>query len=162
MSEFVNELLIRVQADQKMRKDALAGQNQWDETVDKDNTEYLRKLVKAHGWPATSAVGPEASQAAWLLAQHADHDPEFQAYCLDLMKSLPEDEVSLANIAYLEDRVRVNKGQPQLYGTQFYGQGESFGPRPIDDIEELDARRMTVGLEPFNDYDARMREMQKT
>lgn len=65
------------------------------------------------------------------------------------MKSLPEDEVSSANIAYLEDRVRVNHGLPQLYGTQFYKEGELFGPRPIEDIANLDARRAAAGLEPF-------------
>ena len=157
----MNELLSRSQLDQKMRNDTLAGQVQWDENIDKDNTEYLRKLVEAHGWPTKSTLGPEASQAAWLLAQHADHDPVFQVYCLSLMKALPENEVNPVNVAYLEDRVRVNQGQMQLYGTQFYEEEGFFGPRPIDDIGNLDTRRMAVGLEPFSDYEARMREIQK-
>jgi hypothetical protein len=161
MSELVDELLSRVQADQKMRNDALADRIEWDETVDRDNTEYLRKLVETHGWPMQSDVGTDASQAAWLLIQHGDHDSAFQAHCLSLMKALPANEVSSAHVAYLEDRVCVNQGQPQLYGTQFYQEGDFFGPRPIDDVENLEARRKAAGLEPFSDYEARMQEIQK-
>lgn len=131
-SDIIDQLIRRAAADQKMRNDAIAGKAQWNASVDKENTEFLRKVIKAHGWPGISSVGHEVAHAAWTLAQHADHDPAFQTHCLELMKSLPEDEVSSANIAYLEDRVRVNHGLPQLYGTQFYKEGELFGPRPIE------------------------------
>jgi len=118
----------RSKLDQKMRNDAMSGKTEWDSAVDIENTNYLKKLIKKIGWPTTSAVGRVASQAAWLLVQHADHDPKFQDNCLKLMKKLPRDEVSLINIAYLEDRVRVANNKPQLYGTQFYQEGDSFGP----------------------------------
>jgi hypothetical protein len=42
-------------------------------------------------------------------------------------------EASPAHLAYLEDRVRVNAEQPQLYGTQFSVIDGQFGPRPIQD-----------------------------
>ncbi len=157
----VEELLERSRKDQKMRISAKEGKAEWDSEIDKDNTEYLRKLVEQEGWPSISLVGEEASQAAWLIAQHADHDPEFQSRCLEFMKALPDNEVNPANLAYLEDRVRVSKGYPQLYGTQFYEGGDFFGPRPIEDIDELDNRRRAVGLKPFKNYEARMRELQR-
>jgi hypothetical protein len=37
-------------------------------------------------------------------------------------------------MAYLE--VRVNAGQPQLYGTQLAVTGGEFGPRPIEDTRQ--------------------------
>ncbi len=83
--------------------------------------------------------------------QHADHDPEFQAECLELMKALPTGEVRLSNLAYLEDRMRVNHHRPQLYGTQFYQEGEHFGPQPIEDEANLEGRRQAMGLESFED-----------
>ena len=90
---------------------------------------------------------------AWLLVQHADHDRTFQRTCLYLMKMQAADEVSLANIAYLEDRVRVEEGRSQLYGTQFYvDEAGKFGPRPIEDLDHVDERRQVVGLQPLSDY----------
>jgi hypothetical protein len=68
-------------------------------------------------------------------------------------------EASPANLAYLEDRVRVNARRPQLYGTQFEGAGEEFGPAPIEEPHSLDQRRAAVGLQPFAEYQAHMRDL---
>jgi hypothetical protein len=151
------ELLNRSQKDQDMRNRAIErDMSQWDSSVDEQNTAYLETLVETSGWPTISAVGPEASQAAWLLVQYADHHLDFQAHCLELMKALPQGEVSPRNIAYLEDRVRVAKGEPQLYGTQFYKEGDDFGPRPIEDEATLEERRAAMGLETFEANKQRM------
>jgi hypothetical protein len=91
--------------------------------------------------------------------QHADHDPLFQAHCLELMKNMPSGEVKLSHIAFLEDRVRANGKQPQLYGTQFYKDGDYFGPRPIEDITGLGERRLKMGMETFTEYEALMRQL---
>jgi hypothetical protein len=56
-------------------------------------------------------------------------------------------------------RVRKNAGLPQIYGTQFTVSRDGFGPYLIDDPENLDRRRAAVGLEPFADYEARMRTL---
>lgn len=58
---------------------------------------------------------------AWLLIQHADSDVEFQQYCLELMeREVESGGVAKSDVAFLTDRILVNKGKPQLYGTQFY------------------------------------------
>jgi hypothetical protein len=157
-NEIANGLLDRLKIDQEMRNNALESgdTSQWDSSIDEKNAAYLKDVVRRTGWPTISAVGQEASQAAWLLAQHADHDLNFQAECLALMKSLPASEISQANIAYLEDRVLVARGKQQSYGTQFYTQDGALRPRPIQDEEGLEARRATMGLETFTDYRQRM------
>lgn len=48
--------------------------------VDADNTAWLVAIVTQHGWPGLSEVGEEAAVAAWLLAQHADGEPESQRF----------------------------------------------------------------------------------
>jgi len=103
----------------------------------------------------------EVSQATWLLAQHADHDLQFQLRCLELMKTLPSGDVSLQNIAYLEDRVRVAQGRPQLYGTQFIREGDNLIPQPIQDEVDLDRRRQAMGLESFESNMRRISERDK-
>ncbi len=99
---------------------------------------------------------------AWLLVQHADHDRAFQKECLDLMKSLPPDEVHVSNIAYLEDRVRVGEGRPQLYGTQFHlDEQGNFGPFPIEDPENIDQRRKAMNLGTLAKYTHQMEQIRK-
>jgi translation initiation factor 6 (eIF-6) len=93
-------------------------------------------------------VGKEASHLAWLIVQHADHDVEFQEKCLKLMKQkLKEKKIDPIEVAYLTDRVRVNKGKKQIYGTQFYlNKNGKLIPRPIYDKKNLDKRRKKLDL----------------
>jgi hypothetical protein len=70
-------------------------------------------------------------------------------------------EASPRFFGYLEDRIRVNSGQPQLYGTQFidHNDGNGLQPRPIEDRDGLAARRAAVRMEPFEEYEATMHEI---
>lgn len=158
--ELAAELLNLATADQAMRNHAMQT-GEWDSAVDARHTARLKDIVFRHSWPTVSLVGSEAAAAAWLLVQHADHDPDFQDRCLSLMTHLPCSEVSATDRAYLEDRVRVNTGRPQLYGTQFHGAGATFEPRPIEDPQRLDERRGCVGLGPFAQYQAEMTALDK-
>ena len=55
--------------------------------VDRENQAWLKENVERHGWPGRSLVGVDGAHAAWLLAQHAEH--EFQRDCLRRMKECP-------------------------------------------------------------------------
>jgi hypothetical protein len=172
-----SELLRRTEADQKARfalikwmrehgTSSLAGAKTLDaeqqgklqeltarvQKADKENTSWLRDVVKAHGWPTISLVGDDGAKAAWLLVQHADADTKFQRRCLDLMGKLPENEVSQSNIAYLTDRVRLAEGKKQVYGTQFMQEDGKWKPRPLEDEANVDRRRAEVGLPPLAEY----------
>jgi len=90
--------------------------------------------------------------------QHADRDPELQRTFLEALRGAVADgEASPGNLAYLEDRVRVADGRPQLYGTQFTVTNGELRPSPIEDPQRLDERRAEAGLDPFAVYEARMR-----
>ena len=143
-----DEIIKMSEVDQKMRKSG-----QWDSSVDVENTRRMKEIIEQIEWPTRSKVGRHASDMAWLLVQHADHDHEFQKMCLALMKAQSAGDVKTGNIAYLEDRVRVGEGRPQLYGTQFYAdEAGNFGPRPIEDPDNVDERRKAVGLQPLSEY----------
>lgn len=152
------ELRAMVEADQDMRQKNLQDDGVWDESVDKRNTETLREIVAKIGWPTRSKVGEEGMQNAWLLVQHADRDVDFQTRCLELMKAESMEEVDQKLVAYLEDRVRVNQGKSQLYGTQFIDRDGTFGPRPIEDEEHVDERRAEKGMEPMKEYARKLHE----
>lgn len=166
--ELRRELLRRRDEDQRVRQlvsppkgqhiarlpDEVAAE--W-QRVDEDNTQWLGDLLTTRGWPARTPAGEDGARAAWLLAQHADRAPALQRAFLDALRgAVGQGEASPAHLAYLEDRVRVHAGQPQLYGTQFTVTSGTFQPCPIEDPPRLDERRAAAGLEPFAAYEARM------
>ncbi len=124
--------------------------------VDAENTAFMKGVIAKHGWPGKSLVGAEAAAAAWLLVQHADHDPEFQTQALEHVKTaFKTGDATGQQLAYLTDRVLLKQGKKQLYGTQFVGMGADAKPAPIEDEANVDQRRKEVGLPPLADY-ARM------
>jgi hypothetical protein len=154
------ELLARCEEDQRVRHRFLADRSRElagdMHRIDEANTRWLSELVAERGWPGKTLVGEDGAHAAYLLAQHAD--PEPQRVFFPLMRSAAEaGEASRKDLAYMEDRVRIRNGQAQLYGTQFISNAEGFGPQAIEDPENLDRRRASVGLGPFAEYEAQMR-----
>ncbi len=134
--KLTQEILTMARLDQAVRKSG--GEIT---VVDQKNLTRMKQIVSDFGWPTISLVGKKASHMAWLLVQHADEDLKFQKHCLNLMKeAIKKKEVMLPDIAYLTDRVLVNQGKLQIYGTQFY--------KPIKDWQNLNARRIRMGLTP--------------
>ena len=118
--------------------------------IDLSNTRRMHQIIAQYGWPGKTLVGPIGEQAAWLLVQHADHDPAFQKDCLSLLaETIKEDQSALSLFAYLTDRVRMHDGLPQVYGTQLRG---DFEPFTIEDEDHVDERRAKAGLSPLAEY----------
>ena len=120
--------------------------------LDSANTTWLRSAVASRGWPRPSVVGPDAAQAAFLIAQHAP-DHAFQEEVLKLLEPLATaGEVSGQDFALLSDRVAVHAGRPQLYGTQASIRDGRVVLHPIVDSSGVDARRARLGLPPLAVY----------
>lgn len=153
--EIAEAILAMAQFDQLYRKRYLMERKagsllQWDHDMDKKHTEKLKQIVQRIGWPTISLVGTEASNGAWLLVQHADHDLAFQKSCLALMMDLASNEIDPANVAYLTDRILMSEKKPQIYGTQFYyDQSQKPELHLIEDRPNLNKRRASIGLEPI-------------
>lgn len=87
--------------------------------ADSLNYFHLRNIFQKYGFPNFDLVGQTGSNNFWLLMQHQDLHPEFQDEVLIKMKEEADKEkASMINYAYLLDRVKVNTGQLQVYGTQ--------------------------------------------
>lgn len=126
---------------------------------DDANTRWLKDVVARDGWPRISAVGERSANEAWLLVQHADHDPLFQLEALRLMEPLvAEKEVSSRNYAYLYDRVMLKLAGKQRYGTQFTCVDGKWAPQSLEDASAVDRFREEAGMETQAENTARMME----
>lgn len=151
-------LISRGRQDQAVREVFLAGHHQ-DTTdlrqmadVDADNTSFLKKIVAERGWPGRSLVGSEAANAAFLILQHSP-DTAFQAKTLPLLeKAYAAGDAEGQQVALLTDRVAVQRGQPQVYGTQASVVNGRFKLNPIADSANVDARRAKLGMPPVAAY----------
>lgn len=117
----------------------------------------IRHMVDV--WFKISEFGNETSLQAWLLAQHADLDRAFQKEVLAILEKLyPIGEVDRHDYAYLYDRVTwFGDGKPQRYATQGECKGAgNWQPFPTEDIENADARRASMGIEPLAETKKRL------
>jgi predicted N-formylglutamate amidohydrolase len=121
------------------------------------NGDRLAEILDEHGWPTHGLVGPEAARRAWLVAQHADRQLPLQRRALALMtEAVGAGDADPAQLAMLRDRLLVNEGRPQIYGTQIAGVVDGAPvPWPCEDPENVDRRRAEMGLEPFAVHVAR-------
>lgn len=123
--------------------------------TDSLNTFQVRKIFQKYGFPNFDLVGETGSNKFWYLIQHQDNFPSLQDSILTLMKiEVDKGKASPTDYAYLIDRVKVNTGQLQIYGTQMLlnSTSTSYEPKPIIEIEKLDERRKSVGLPPEEEY----------
>lgn len=92
--------------------------------------------------------------AAWLLLQHADTDPAWQRRWLGAVERLARDnELSPQSYALFVDRVQVNEGRKQIYGSQFRVTHGRRVLQPTLDPAHRDERRKAIGLIPESEYE---------
>ncbi|WP_020571918.1 DUF6624 domain-containing protein [Neolewinella persica] len=126
------------------------------QATDRDNTNRMREIMAEIGWPTYDKVGRYASNTAWLLVQHADRQPQFQAQCLPLLKAAVDaEQATPSNYAYLYDRVRKSRGEKQYYATQ-PADNRVTGEKSFVTIEDepgVQQRREAMGIEQtISDY----------
>ena len=171
-SDAVRRELVRMgEDDQKRRQemmdlmDRVAGSDsekmakRWKQAVERQNDldgknrQRLDEIVKQHGWPKKSVFGEDASGVAFLIVQHAEID--YQKKYLPLIKeAVAQKEARQSDLAMLEDRILTRDGNKQIYGTQLRlnQTTQRMELYPIDDEENVNARRAEVGLEPLAEY----------
>lgn len=151
INEIQGQLINMLKLDQEVRMD----QDSTEEDVNKvdvENTNKLKEIVKEHGWIDSIRFGEDAAKAAWFIVQHADKDLKFQKYCLSLMQAINDQPSIKRRIAYLTDRILVAENKPQLYGTQLMDHLDYLLLRPVEDMPNLNQRRLSMDLETIEEY----------
>jgi hypothetical protein len=118
---------------------------------DKKNQERVIQIIEQHGWLGISQVGMMANNALFLVIQHAS--VELQEKYFPLLKESAENgESRPADMALMDDRIRMHRKQKQLYGSQATTINGKTYIWPIEDAANVDERRRSVELPPLADY----------
>jgi hypothetical protein len=121
--------------------------------ADAANLRRLDEIIARHGWPGVSLVGEEGSRAAFLVLQHGDVATQ-ERYLPLVQQAAAAREIAPGLAAMLEDRVLMQRGQPQIYGTQLRVDPATrqMSLWPVRDEAAVDQRRAGVGLTPLAEY----------
>ncbi len=125
------------------------------EDVDKANQALFLSIFLCCGADKIVSAGDQATQAAFLIIQHAslEFQLEFEKLFEDWSK---EGIISPSTFVLMVDRIRMRQGKDQLYGTQIIsdesGESELY---QVDDLDKVRARRDSLYMEPLEDYLAR-------
>jgi hypothetical protein len=109
----------------------------------------LKTLASTRGsaWPTKSVVGAAGVHAVYLLAES---DTMLARSVLHRLMEAGPVESPAADVATLEDKLRILSGRKQLYGTQFrLDERGNIVLAPMEDSSHADLRREDAGLPPF-------------
>lgn len=114
----------------------------------------VQQIIDEFGWLGESKIGSEANQTLFLTIQHVDDLIVQEKYLPILEEAVKDGDAEMWQFAFLTDRILMNQGKFQIYGTQLI-----LGERPEDcyivplqNPETVDELRLRAGLEPLNDY----------
>lgn len=155
--------------DQQVQQDFINGNSENRQTLEKIKKEtfvrhtfILKNILTTYGYPNFDRVGKESSNNYWLCVQHCDHDLKFQEEVLRLMKKeLKNKKADSKNYAYLTDRVNINLGKSQIYGTQVEYKDRTAFAKKLKNPKTVNDRRKAVGLDPIENYLSMMTQMHR-
>lgn len=142
----------------KYGKDSPQWKSAWTslQNSDREHNAFIKDLITGFKvYPGKNYVGEDASHCFWTLVLHQDKDTALQKEVIALMKpEVDQKNVEPNEYAYLVDRLKLNTGKNQIYGTQCYydPKKKAYVPRPIDDRENVDKRRKEMELPPMSEY----------
>ncbi len=134
--------------DQEIRKDM----SKFNPQIDYENQQIVVSIIETCGFPTGQKVGKKGILTIFLVIQHA-HNSLREKYFSQFKKAAERKDLSLSNLATMEDRILVDQGKKQLYGTQLFKMhSDSLKLYPILDPENVNERRAKVGMGPIEEY----------
>jgi len=120
--------------------------------IDSSNIKRVKKIIAQMGYPGKSLVGEPTNEAAWHVIQHSKNIEQF----FPLIKSAGQKkELPFKLVALMNDRLLVNQGKEQLYGTQARCDNPPIESKnrhpdcyvwPIKDADHVNKRRKKAGF----------------
>ncbi|WP_373521289.1 DUF6624 domain-containing protein [Aquiflexum sp.] len=139
-----------------LNKDEITQEGDGFSPVDSKNRHRLKEIFLEYGFPTKEMVGKDAMHGVFLMIQHADGETGWQKDQLsNIENAVKKGDMDGQSYAYLYDRIKMNSGEKQLYGTQFSDVDPVGGTVTLvetEDLDNLDHRRMEIGMMPIEMY----------
>jgi hypothetical protein len=113
-------------------------------------------IINKYGWPGEDIIGWYGSSTLWVVIQHSTLENQ-EKYLPLLRNAVKKGKLRPGYLALLEDRILINQGKEQIYGTQV--NADSLGIKkfyPIKDERNVNKRRFLAGLGPIQLYAKQM------
>jgi hypothetical protein len=117
------------------------------------NLMQIDDILNNYGWLSAIDVGDTASMTIFLVIQHSNLVNRLK-YLPIMRDAVKKGKAKPKHLALLEDRVALEQGRKQIYGSQigFNVIDSTNYVLPLEDPENVDKRRNAVGLEPIAEY----------
>ncbi|GHA75698.1 DUF6624 domain-containing protein [Pontibacter akesuensis] len=117
--------------------------------VDSTNQSKVLPILEKYGWLPRSKIGEKAADGIFYVVQHSN-TATMEKYLPQMEELARQGEASGTDAAKMRDRLRMWKGEKQLYGTQAVNFIRKDGRQaiwPIEDVAHVNERRRAVGFE---------------
>lgn len=125
--------------------------------IDSVNRARIKPILHRYGWLPKSKVGEKASDAIFFVIQHSDVELMRQ-YFPSLKDLASKREAKATHAAMMEDRLLVNEGKKQIYGTQATSDSSTNGKAyiwPIENPDQVNQLRKEAGFDLTVEANAR-------
>jgi hypothetical protein len=121
--------------------------------IDIESADAVAKIIDKYGWLGKDKIGKQANETLFLGIQHID-DLVVQSKYLPVVKdAVKKGDAEPWHLAFLTDRILMNQGKKQVYGTQkiLTKNPETSYIIPLENPEKVDELRKEIGLDSLND-----------
>ena len=122
-------------------------------TRDSINLIRIEEIIAKQGYPGKTLVGEPTNEAAWYVIQHSK---KIAYYYPMIQEAGASNEIPFTKVAMMQDRMLMQEGKEQLYGTQVSGQyilNPTTGKKefwycvwPIQNAESVNELRKEAGF----------------
>lgn len=110
----------------------------------------IHKIIRKHGLPTPSMVGPKAAEIVWSIIQHSIIKDKHYYLIKDAFEN---GDYNPEFYALTTDRWLVQNGKLQIYGTQFSSKdGGAITLSEVEDFPNINERREKLGLNSIEEY----------
>lgn len=122
--------------------------------IDDANCIRIQQIIDEFGWLGEVEIGSEANQTLFLTIQHVDDLIVQEKYLPIIEQAVNNGNAEAWQFAFLTDRILMNQGKFQIYGSQIIigKTSEDSYIVPLQYPEKVDEIRQSVGLGPLNEY----------
>jgi VWFA-related protein len=151
-------LLKLKETQQKGLQDIIAGSGKTDSLSDQmresreKNTALLCPILKEFGWPSSNLVGHDGVNAAFYILRNSSSLELQKELFPVIVAATKKGEIDRAQFAGYVDRLRLNAGLRQLFGTQSTITNGLLVLYPIESEAHVEQRRKQYDLPPLREY----------